>query len=256
MTKITTFSDVRLGDNLAHLHFLRKVAQLNTGATFEHAAHACYLPQLIDVVSDLPNIILRDIRYIDRKKAINSWKNAGRFWERHDLRNDYGNFMVAFFDKLASEMGTENPIKTPADLLFDYPAIKDTASEPFDFLVVNSEPMSGQWRSMDIADVDQLAVDLSLRYKVVTTRPVRPFIPCTQRTNVSVTGIGGISRFCKYVVMISTGPSWITFNIWNRKSVQLRIVFLEEERVEIAPHTYTTNSVEIARSILREKGLL
>jgi hypothetical protein len=254
--KITTFSEVRLGDNLAHLHFLRGVAKQNPDVTFEHAAHICYLPQMIDVVADLPNIILRDLRSIDRKRAINSWKNAGKFWERHDLRNDYGQFMVAFFEKLAGEMGVENPIKRPADLLFDYPAIMDTASEPFDFLVVNSEPMSSQWRSMDLADVDQLAVDLSLRYKVVTTRPVRPFIPCTQRTNVSVTGIGGISRFCKYVVMISTGPSWITFNVWNRKSVQLRIVFLEEERVEIAPNTHTTNSVEVARSILRDKGLL
>jgi hypothetical protein len=254
--KVTTFSEVRLGDNLAHLHFLRGVAKQNPDVTFEHAAHISYLPQMIDVVADLPNIILRDLRSIDRKRAINSWKNAGKFWERHDLRNDYGPFMVAFFDKLAGEMGVENPIKRPADLLFDYPAIMDTASEPFDFLVVNSEPMSSQWRSMDLADVDQLAVDLSLRYKVVTTRPVRPFIPCTQRTNVSVTGIGGISRFCKYVVMISTGPSWITFNVWNRRSVQLRIVFLEEERVEIAPNTHTTNSVEVARSILRDKGLL
>lgn len=254
--KVTTFSDVRLGDNLAHLHFLRKVAQANPEVTFEHAAHLCYLPQLIDVVADLPNIVLRDVRYIEKKWAINSWKNAGRFWERHELRNDYGAFMVAFFDKLAAEMGVANPIKTPADLLFDYPAIKDTAAEPFDFLVVNSEPMSGQWRSMDIADVDQLAVDLSLRHKVVTTRPVRPFIPCTQRTNVSVTGIGGVSRFCKYVVMISTGPSWITFNVWNQKSVKLRIVFLEEERVELSPNTHTTNRVEIARELLREKGLL
>lgn len=254
--KVTTFSDVRLGDNLAHLHFLRKVAQANPEVTFEHAAHLCYLPQLIDVVADLPNIVLRDVRYIEKKRAINSWKNAGRFWERHELRNDYGAFMVAFFDKLAAEMGVANPIKTPADLLFDYPAIKDTAAEPFDFLVVNSEPMSGQWRSMDIGDVDQLAVDLSLQHKVVTTRPVRPFIPCTQRTNVSVTGIGGISRFCKYVVMISTGPSWITFNVWNQKSVKLRIVFLEEERVELSPNTHTTNRVEVARELLREKGLL
>lgn len=254
--KVTTFSDVRLGDNLAHLHFLRKVAQAHRDVTFEHAAHLCYLPQLIDVVADLPNIVLRDLRYIAKKRAINSWKNAGRFWERHELRNDYGAFMVAFFDKLAAEMGVANPIKTPADLLFDYPAINDTAAEPFDFLVVNSEPMSGQWRSMEIADVDQLAVDLSLRHKVVTTRPVRPFIPCTQRTNVSVTGIGGISRFCKYVVMISTGPSWITFNVWNQKSVKLRIVFLEEERVELSPNTHTTNRVEVARELLRESGLL
>lgn len=254
--RITTYSDVRLGDNLAHLHFLRKVAWRNPGAIFEHGAHACYLPQLIEVVADLPNIILRDLRTIDRKLAINSWKNAGQFWEQHPLRNDYGAFMVEWFDRLAGRMAVENPITKPADLLFDYPTIKDTASEPFDFLIVNSEPMSGQWRSMDMGDLDQLAIELSERHKVVTTRPVRPFIQCTQRTNLSVTGIGGISRFCRFIVMVSTGASWPTFNVWNRKSVEMRIVFLEHERVEISPNTVTTNSVGLAREILRDKKLL
>lgn len=256
MTKITTFSDVRLGDNLAHLHFLRKVAQLNTGATFEHAAHACYLPQLIDVVADLPNIVLRDIRYISQKKAINAWKNRGRFWEQHPLRNDYGPFMLDWFRELASDMGTQSPFKTESDLLFDYPAIKDVSCEKFDILLVNSEPLSGQWRTMDIGGVDQLAIELSERHKVITTRPVRPYIPCTQSMHLSVTGIGGISRFCRAIIMVSTGSSWITFNIYNRKSVDLRVIFLEEERINIALNTFTTNSVNFARERLREEGLL
>jgi hypothetical protein len=104
--------------------------------------------------------------------------------------------------------------------------------------------------------VDRLAVELSERHKVITTRPVQPFIPCTQNTNVTITGIGGISRFCRAIVMVSTGPSWATFNIWNRKSVELRIIFLEEERINIAPNTINTNSIKFARETLREHKFL
>ncbi len=254
--KITTFSDVRLGDNLAHLHFLRGVAKAHPGIHFEHAAHLCYIPQLIELVADLPNVSLRDLRYVNRKQAINAWKNRGKFWERHELKNDYGPFMLDFFRQLARDMGVSSPFREESELLFDYPAIKDFACEPFDFLVVNSEPMSGQWRSMDLSDVDRLAVELSERYKVITTRPVQPFIPCTQRTNVTITGIGGISRFCRGIVMVSTGPSWATFNIWNKKSVELRIIFLEEERINISPNTLNTNSIEFARQTLRERNFL
>lgn len=254
--KITTFSDVRLGDNLAHLHFLRGVAKAHPSIQFEHAAHLCYIPQLVELTADLPNINLRDLRYVNRKQAINSWKNRGKFWERHELKNDYGAFMLDWFRELAREMGISSPFREEADLAFDYPAIKDFAAERFDFLVINSEPMSGQWRSMDLSEVDRLAVDLSLHHKVITTRPVQPFIPCTQRTNVTITGIGGISRFCRSIVMVSTGPSWATFNIWNRKSVELRVIFIEDEKINIAPNTVNTNSVGIAREILREKGFL
>lgn len=253
---ITTYSDVRLGDNLAHLHFLRGVARANPSVRFEHAAHLWYLPQMIEVVADLPNIGLRDLRSINRKKAINSWKNRGRFWEQHPLRNEYGPFMLKWFEELASDMGVSSPFTKQEDLLFDYPAIKDTVSEEFDFLIVNSEPMSGQWQSMDLADLDQLAIDLSERHRVITTRPVRPFITCTQRTNVSITGIGGISRFCRYIIMVSTGASWATFNVWNRNSVEMRIIFLEHESILLTPNTTNTNSVSVAREMLREKGLL
>lgn len=253
---ISTFSDVRLGDNLAHLHFLRAVAKQNPNLHFEHGAHACYLPQLIEVVADLPNIILRDLRHINRKRSINAWKNRDKFWETHPKRNDYGPFMLEWFRQLAGEMGVRMPFRAEADLLFDYPAIKDTSCEKFDVLLVNSEPLSGQWRTMDIEGVDRLALELSERLKIITTKPVRPFIPCTQSMRLSVTGIGGISRFCRAVIMVSTGSSWATFNIWNRKSVELRVIFIEDEKVNIAPNTVHTNSPSIAREILRDHKFL
>lgn len=253
--RILTHSDVRLGDNLAHLHFLRGLAVANPSVHFNHAAHACYLPQMIDVVCDLPNISLNDLRFINTRQSINSWKNTGRYWESHELKNDYGPFMLAWFDELANRMGFKSPFRKESDLLFDYPAIKDVGAQNFDFLIINSEPMSGQCRSLDLADLDLLAVELSERYKVVTTRAVKPWIQCTQNQRLSVTQIGGISCHCDYIITVSTGASWPTFNIFNRKTVKKRIIILENERVEIASNSVNVNTVGLVREILRDLSL-
>lgn len=256
MKTIATFSDVRLGDNLAHLHFLRALAKAHPDVHFKHAAHAGYLPQMIDVVCDLSNISLQALKFFDTGEGVNSWKNTGRYWERHPLKNEYGPFMLEWFKELAGRMGLESPFTRESDLLFDYPSIKDTSSEKFDFLVINSEPMSGQCRSLDLGDLDRLAIELSEKYKVVTTRPVKPWIQCTQNQRLTVTQIGGISCHCDYIVTVSTGASWATFNVWNRKSVKKRIIILDNERVEIAPNSVNVNTVGLVRETLRDLSLL
>lgn len=253
---IKTHCDVRLGDNLAHLHFLRGLAKQHPEIQFRHAAHLCYIPQLIEVVCDLPNISLHDLRRHDFNGSIEAWKNNARHWETHELKNEYGPFMLWHFDRIARKMGLESPLSREVDLLFDYPAIKDAATPPFDFLVVNSEPMSGQCRSLDLFEMDKLVVDLAEKYKVITTRAVKPWINCTQNHRLSVTGVGGISRYCRFIVMVSTGVSWATFNVWNRKTVEKRIIILESERVNIAPNSVNVNSVGLAREALQEAKLL
>lgn len=254
--EIKTHCDVRLGDNLAHLHFLRALAKQHPEIQFRHAAHLCYIPQLIEVACDLPNLSLHDIRRHEFRGSHNAWKNEGRFWERHELKNEYGPFMLEFFGRFARKLGLKSPFSEESDLLFDYPAIKDSATQPFDFLVVNSEPMSGQCASLDLFDLDNLVLQLSERYKVMTTRPVKPWIPCTQSHRLSVTGVGGISRNCRFIVMVSTGVSWATFNVWNKKSVEKRIIILEHERINIAPNSVNVNTVGLAREILKDFSIL
>lgn len=253
-----TFSDVRLGDNLAHLHFLRGLAKLHPGETFLHGAHSAYLPQMVEVVADLPNITLQDLRYFDRNGAVYAWKNKGRFWQDHELKNEYGPFMLEWFRHLADEMGGfASPFSKESELLFDYPAIRDTAGNGTEILIVNSEPMSGQCRSLDLGALDSVCIQLAERgHQIMTTRPVKPWIPCTQSYRLSTTAIGGLSRSCKYILMVSTGVSWATFNVWNTKSVKRRIIILEDERINIAPNCVNVNTVGLAVESLQDLKLL
>src|SRR5262249_3599769 len=49
---VRTFIEWHLGDNLIHLHFLRRLAAANPGVRFIHAAQAGYLGQMAEMVTD------------------------------------------------------------------------------------------------------------------------------------------------------------------------------------------------------------
>jgi hypothetical protein len=56
--------------------------------------------------------------------------------------------------------------------------------------------------------------------------------------------------------MVSSGASWATFNIFNISTVELRIIVLDNERVNIAPNTvHVCNEGEVL-AVLKQKGLL
>jgi len=255
-SSVDTFCAYRLGDNLAHLHFLRGLAKLNPHTQFTHACHLCYMDQLSEVVYDLPNLRLIPLDY-KPLNSIDAWKNAGGFWDTHPLKNDYAAFYLKFFDHLAERMELESPFSDPYDLLFDYPAINKPTKlcDPFDILIINSKPMSNQWQGYSEDQMTQMVAALAKKYSVITTQKCRVGVPCTQG-NFTVTSIGTLSLSCKYIVGASTGPSWPTFNIWNKETVKRRIILLDHEDVNIAPNTVCCKSVLEAKKMLQLEGIL
>ncbi len=279
-----SYNQFHLGDNLIHLHFLRHLALRNPGHHFVHAVHCCYMEQLAPVIEDVPAVRLVDLEKIPRDEwGRNVWKNAGAtvtrggqvenyvagYWEQHHLRDHYAPFYLVWFGVLAEEMGLQSPFREPADLLFDYPAItrrsaavnrflNRSAYNQFDFLVVNSQPSSGQLSAYNSTEyLTPLISDLAARYKVVCTqKPGCCNAECTTDDHLTLTDIGNLSLRCKYLIMVSTGPSWPTFNVWNRDSVRLRILLLDREQVDYAPNMIQVSTEDSVRKILRDRKLL
>jgi hypothetical protein len=56
--------------------------------------------------------------------------------------------------------------------------------------------------------------------------------------------------------MVSTGPSWPTFNIYNQATVELRIIMLDNEKINIAPNTVHVSNEDQIWEVLKAKKLL
>ena len=261
MNTLQTHCALRLGDNLAAVHFLRGLAKKYPDVHFRHAAQLCYVRQLVEVVCDLPNLQLADTEH-HKGYSWNLWKNADGFWETHPNRNDYAGFMLEYFDVAAKRMGLESPFATADDLLFDYPALRKEnlplACKPFDFLIVNSPPQSNQWTKGDPAALNTLVQSLAQRHRCIITHPTGTAADefCTQRWNFSVTNIGQLSQLCRFVVMVSTGPSWPTMSVFNKDSVELRLIFIDHETLGLTKNTEQCQTVGEATRVLKVRGLL
>jgi hypothetical protein len=251
---------LRLGDNLAALHFMRGLAKKYPDVHFRFAAKLTYLQQLIELTCDLPNLQLAAAEH-HKGYSVNLWKNAGGFWETHALKNDYAGFMLEFFAASAKRMELDSPFAKPEDLLFDYPALHRSnlpaAVEPFDILIINSPPQSNQWRQGNLDALNVLVRNLAKRHRVITTHPVGSGIACTQSlAGFTVTNIGQLSQLCRIVLMVSTGPSWPTFNVWNRESVEFRLILIDSEVIGLTKNTEQCATVQQAERVLKVRGLL
>ena len=256
-----THNGYHLGDNLVHLHFLRKVALANPDRQFIHAAQWQYLKQLQDLVLDVPNLSLTDYNYLPPADSINAWRGDKQFWYSHPDRNDFVKFHVeSWFPYLADRMKVENPVRKREDMLFDYPALlRRKVGELYpacDVLVINSAPGSGQV-GYDQFALAMMADAISAKgFSVVVTDIYPENLVSTQRLGFNITQIGHLSLSCHAIFMVSTGPSWPTFNIWNQDTVMNRIVLLDSERIWLSPHTIHCRNVGEASEVLKEAGLL
>lgn len=255
---IQTFCTYNLGDNIVQLNYLRKLAKRYPDQKFIHAVNGGLLPQLKDVIADVSTISLIDLSQKD-PSAIDAWKNRNGDFFAHVKRDDWAAFYVEFFARLSADLGVENPITQPSDLLFDYPAIAAKSYPEIDFLIINSTPLSGQFRKFWPEQLDLLIGKLKAKgYSVVTTSRSSHEVACTQTyvPPMTITDIGALSRRCKYIFGIATGPIWPTFNIWNLETVKLRVILLDGERIDIAPNTYHVESIDDGMKLLQERGLL
>lgn len=203
-----TFCKFHLGDNLIVLNFLRRLAARYPEHRFVHAVKSGWLPQLREVVKDLPAISLLPLEQ-SPAGAIHAWSGAGRplwclpfggFRDQHSDKFNWSRFHIDWLRHLAGQMGLESPIAKPEDLLFDYPAIREPVMPDWkcDVLVINARPGSGQlkayqnassWKhrfwqrfgkgGVEVHPEDEFLTPVIARliaagHNVVTTQPYRP----------------------------------------------------------------------------------
>ena len=255
---VSTFNALHLGDNLIHLHFMRALAKKYPDVTFTHGAPDEHLAQLYPLWSDLPNLTVKSIAEVGQG-AINAWRGAGGWFYQQPDQYDFLSIHLRWFRHLADLMGLESPIHCAADMLFDYPALHAPNADcgMFHVLVVNSPPMSGQWRGYSHDGFDRIIRTLyDAGHSVVTTSPsLNGHIPCTRDQGMDITAIGRLSQRCTAIIGCVTGPLWVTLSAFHDPGI-LRIHLLDHERVDLAPNTVHANSLSLVPEILKDRGLL
>ena len=215
---IHTHNALRLGDNLVQLNFLRRacLADPSLEVTHYHHPQLCRFKEIDALRSDISTRLR--IRSIEEAPpgSIDSWRNAGGWWERHPDRLDFAKFHLAWFEELAGRLGIPNPIRTVDDLLLDYPTLDSfiPLAPECDVLVINSPGLSGQFLNFNPDDFRDLIARLVLKgHRVHSTAPTGL---CPHFENRNVTFIGAASVKAKLIVGTSTGPSWPCLNVHNR----------------------------------------
>jgi hypothetical protein len=233
---IHTYNEYHLGDQLVHLHYLRKVCEDNPHLEFTHHCNLAHHEQLRPLIEDMP-IQIADL-YVPAG-AINAWIGHANFYYEHPHRADWVKFMLAWFERLSSVLEVNSPIACREELLFDYPALKGLATPSYDYLVINSPPLSNQLPSYH----PNLLTNLVRQYlnegkSVITTYPTG-MTECTLDMNFSVTDIGSLSRHVDHIIGVATGPMWTTFNIYNLDTVKSRTFYCAHQTVNLTDNTTT-----------------
>lgn len=243
---------------------MRRVVKEHPDIHFIFAVHMAYVAQVLEACFDLSRIRVIPLQFMG-KESVEVWKNLDGRWETDPKKNDYVGFGLEHFDRIAATMGICSPLKTGADFLFDYPSIcgRCDATENdqhYKLLVVNSAPLSGQYRGYNLFAMDDLIYSAQETGLVAITHPSRvktPNVYCTMEHGLTIGNIGNISLHCDYIVAVSTGPSWPTFNIWNQESVKLRILLIDHEDLTgIGKNVVQTNDVLKVEGMLKERGFL
>jgi hypothetical protein len=251
---IKTFMQWHLGDNLIHLHFLRKLSEKYPELEFQHALNPAYIGQCAEVTEDNSKIILTPLLPGQNPEGLDGWKGAGGFFFSHEKKYQFGALYLDLFAKLSKDMGLSTPFKTTSDLLFDYPAIvKKQPAGRYDVLLINSKPLSEQFKTYNENDFIDLARTLRNKgLSVITSQKMDEF-DCTLDTQCSVTDIASLSLRAKYFIAVCTGSMWPSINVFNQDTHQFKIILNDHEIVDIGKNITMCTDSRLLKSMVMDR---
>lgn len=228
--EVHTHLHYHFGDNVIHILFLSKVALQNPHINFFHYCKKQYINELEPYVKELSNLYIKGLESRPYY-SLNVWKNFRGDWERAECKNNVIEYYIDYFERISKKISVDNPLKTEYDFLFDGELLIDhDVSGNYEYLVVNSIPLSGQFNL--VSKFDEYIFNLSATSKIITTRKLDG-IPCTTDFGYSMFQIGCLSKSCKNLLMVSTGPSWYPLNTVTYSKCESILILLDTETISI-----------------------
>lgn len=255
MNSIKTFNEFHLGDNLIHLNYLYRLSRLYPDLTIEHYLNINYIHELRNLIPNSSNISLFDIES-KPSCSVNSWIGFDGYYYNSPLQGNWVDFHLDFFKNFSVILGVKNPIINDVDLLFDFPILENfNFSKKYDFLIVNSKPLSSQISDFDEDFLNNLIKELIFKgYTVAATHP-NGIVESTIEKGYGLLQVGQISNNCQAIIGVPNGPMWLTFNKFNQNQVMLRLAWLSRQQLYLGSNCHTCVSGEHISAVLKHLGI-
>lgn len=199
-----------LGDNVFNLillYIIKKYIEKNNIMIFYYAKNE-YINQLKEFVCS-NNIILKTLNK-SPNNSIEVWINNDFFEYTHTLlsnKHAYNKFYINFFNSVLRKMNFNISINKLVyddnDLLSRYNKFNEKYKN-YDILILNSEPLSGQYKEYNKQTWDNYIQKINTQFKILTTTKVNNIL-CTCDDNLTIKDIASLSIKAKVIIAINSG---------------------------------------------------
>lgn len=221
MRRIDFYNELHLGDCVYHTQYCRKLIEKNPDIEVHFYIPFQYSGEVQNFVNGYP-IFLEPLENRPQH-SINSWLNrTGKFWSEWTNRFAGMNDLIylELWEEISRDLNIENPVKTANDHILDNIELsRPLNDEKYDWLVINSIGLSGQWD--DYGSIDNFLDRLKNSGKTAITTNYNNYdFPCTIDRKYTIMDIGRLALNCKNVLSVHTAPFASALNKFSYEKVE------------------------------------
>lgn len=229
MRKLNFYNERHLGDCLYTIHYFNKLHKAHSKLDIHFYCNPNYHFELQLWIDG--NITLHDI--IQKPEdAINTWIGENDFYWKNltpTFNNQFDHFYIAYFNMLSSKAGVDNPIEEIHDMLFDNKEITNGYGNEFDYLIINSQPLSGQVDENAVQNLNKFVVEQLWDFKIISTARIpNTNVACTLDYGYTLMDIAHLSCCCKNIIGIHTAPYLPCFNAFNIDTIKNWVIIQKQ----------------------------
>jgi hypothetical protein len=240
MRIINLHNDCRLGDNVFTIHFLNKY--LDSDVLFNYYVHSQYINELKKHIIG-ENIQIHPYHLVP-SDSYNTWIGRDGFYYRKISEYNFNLdlFYVDFFNLMSSNLELSPKFFSNTDLLFDNSNYEISTNKTYDYLIINSQPMSNQFNYQGNQFYYLCDLLTKLEKTFITTQKIKNY-ECTTDYGMSLIDIGNLSNYCENIIAVNTSPIIRTFTTQNINKINKRFVLDNELSYSYNERIYSFNSL-------------
>lgn len=251
MKTIKCHNNLHLGDCIESLHFLTNSADLN-GVEFVFACKEEYHKQLLELLKyHSDKIKLVSNKQLD-SDSIDTWiagyGDYGKLNEKSVELNGYLDQATSFllhWIRVADLMSIKVPFTTKHDLIYNQQILAEESidTNKYDYLFINSIPMSGQCTTYSVQEMSRLLRKILSKNKTIITTMKIEGLPCTLDRGMTVVEIGKLSKNVKNIIAVNTGPLHLCMNKWSLSNINNFVIWSTAETFNYGSFFKTVKSL-------------